>query len=554
MLILLSPKVHTSQRIHARTLPELIARTSEFESRVWCKGRDGERIWTISYGEFLKRVKEIAGAMRVMGIGVGDRVAIMGENSAEWMLHYFAVVWNGSVVVPIDTLMAQAEVEEVLRRAAPKLLLATPGMVKLVELIDCEQIPVRSISSEFANAPALAPALAMDAHPAKPEDIAALIFTSGTTGHSKAVMLSHGNLASNAISSWSRIPVRQEDVFYLLLPLHHAFSATVNMLLPITAGSSIATATSYKSRDILDDVRLCGVTFLVAVPQVYENLRSGIVRKVEQAPFAKRLLFKLLLHLCKLGLTKGASAFRSLREKGGLSSLRLMASGGAALPSEENRFFNALGIPLIQGYGLTETSPVLSVNPPEKNRVGSVGPAIQGVELRIDDPDQEGTGEICARGEGIMLGYFEDEAATARVLRDGWFHTGDAGHLDRDGYLHITGRIKNIIVTHAGKNVYPEEIEAKLNQSEWILESLVYGVKSEQGGEEICARIVPDQEYAESRGSAGDAESADEEIGKIVAHYNSSVAAYRRIRSYELRREPFEKSSTRKIRRFLYKK
>jgi long-chain acyl-CoA synthetase len=258
--------------------------------------------------------------------------------------------------------------------------------------------------------------------------------------------------------------------------------------------------------------------------------------------------------LSAFGFHSGKVLFRSLREKAGLRSVRLMISGGAALPPKINYFFDRMGFTLMQGYGLTETSPVLSVNRPNKNRIGSAGPALPGIELKIDSPDANGIGEVCARGENVMQGYFENEQATKDVIRDGWFHTGDAGRMDKDGFLYITGRIKNLIVTGAGKNVYPEEIESQLNLSPFILESLVLGLERKHGsGEELFAVILPDHEFIDSETASGKTVDLHSEIEKIVDSYNNSVPVYRKIREWTIRSEPFDKTSTRKIKRYLYK-
>lgn len=227
-----------------------------------------------------------------------------------------------------------------------------------------------------------------------------------------------------------------------------------------------------------------------------------------------------------------------------------MVSGGAALPVEINRFFHSLGFSLIQGYGLTECSPVLSVNPPGRNKLGSVGPPLQGVGLKIKDPNSSGIGEVCASGPNIMQGYFENDDASRKVLIDGWFHTGDAGFLDRDGYLHLTGRLKNVIVTAAGKNVYPEELEAKLAADAAVLEALVLSVPRKDGnGERLCALLKMDEEYLKAHAPN---RPADQLARDIIKHFNHNSPSYQNIREWRVLEGEFEKTSTRKIKRFLY--
>ncbi|MFZ5432946.1 MAG: AMP-binding protein, partial [Calditrichota bacterium] len=387
---------------------------------------------------------------------------------------------------------------------------------------------------------------------------AVILFTSGTTGFSKGVVLSHSNLIGDVQAIIDTDVIRSDDNFHLILPLHHTYSSTANLLGALALGARATFATSYKSRDLVDDIRLAGITTLVGVPLVFENIMIGIRRSIADAPALKRTLFRLLYGISAAGslirLSLGAALFRSLREKAGLGSLRRMISGGAALRPEVNIFFERLGFSLLQGYGLTETSPVLTVNRPGRNRIGSVGTPLPGVELKIDDPDDNGVGEICARGPMIMQGYFENPAATSEVLRDGWFHTGDAGFLDRHGALHITGRLKNVIVTGGGKNVYPEEIEARLDLSPFILESLVVSISRKRGGgEELAALIVPQYTFIKQESERGHMMDVHQEIKTVVEAYNHSVPAYRRLRQWRIQEQEFDKTSTRKIRRYLYK-
>jgi long-chain acyl-CoA synthetase len=233
----------------------------------------------------------------------------------------------------------------------------------------------------------------------------------------------------------------------------------------------------------------------------------------------------------------------------------MFVSGGAALPIEVGRFFNALGIPMMQGYGLSETSPVLSVNPEERNKLDSIGPPLNGVEMRIDNPDVYGNGEIVVKGPMVMLGYYNDPAATADVLQDGWFFTGDIGHMDEDGYFHITGRSKNVIVSAAGKNIYPEEIEARLNLSPYILESLVLGRKSpDSNGEDVIAVVVPDREFIPPE-NGPDGQPTERKIEEIVSSevkaVSMNLADFKRIKKFYIRNEELPKTSTRKLIRTL---
>jgi long-chain acyl-CoA synthetase len=307
-------------------------------------------------------------------------------------------------------------------------------------------------------------------------------------------------------------------------------------------------------------MRTRGVTAMVGVPLLYEKLRAGILRGVSQKPLAVRAAFRGMMGGVKglragLGLRVGGKVFRGLRTKAGLGTVRLFICGGAPLPASIPQGFEDLGISFVQGYGLTETSPVLTVNPAERPRHGSVGVPVPGAEVRIDGEGPDGIGEIVARGEVVMRGYYNRPDLTAEVLRDGWFHTGDLGRFDRDGYLHISGRSKNVIVTRGGKNVYPEEVETVLNASPAILESLVYGIPEEDGGgEEIGAIVVPDRERFEQagveRGEVYAWAEIEAAVREEVRSLNGQMADYKRIRTLLVREEELPKTSTRKVRRF----
>ena len=385
-------------------------------------------------------------------------------------------------------------------------------------------------------------------------DVASIIYTSGTTGHSKGVALTHANLLSNVDACAIVCDIQPHDDFLLILPLHHTFACTVSLLLPMAMGARVTLATSYRSRDLIDDINISKATVLAAVPQLFDGMMSGILRAVESAGKSKRVLFTFLRavsrSLRRLGLNPGYGLFKSLRQRAGVDTVRLFVSGGAALPAAVNEFFEDLGMTLTQGYGLTECSPVLAVNPASKNKIGSVGPALPGVSLKIDSPDQIGVGEVLARGPNIMQGYFENIEATEAIRSGEWLRTGDLGYLDEDGYLFLTGRLKNLIVTHAGKNVYPEEIETKLRGELAIAEVLILtSKKGNRDGDTLCCLIRPNIDYLQSHHPN---DSPDDVVGSVIREYNKHVPAYQKIREWRILDGEFSKTSTGKIKRFLY--
>lgn len=543
------------------TIAGLLTRARDlWPDRPYLQVRVGETLNSLTFREVAAEAETVAHILMQKGVQSGDRVALLAENHPAWVLSYFAILLAGGVAVPVDSLMSPPEIVHVLRLAKARFLMTTSRFLKALQTVAAfREIPAEHFLLDRDLRPADETAAVMKSRSPQTDDVAVIIFTSGTTGYSKGVVLTHSNLCADVQAIMDACVLRPDDSFLLLLPLHHTFSSTVNMLGALALGSRALFATSYKSRDIVDDVRIGQISMLVGVPQVFENLMIGIRRAVADSPLSKRILFRLMYLLSdglfRLSVNAGGSLFHSLRKKAGMGTLRHMVSGGAALPPKINRFFVNLGFELLQGYGLTETSPVLTANRQRAIRIGSVGPALPGVELRVDSPDRDGIGEICARGPVVMQGYYENPAASAEVLKDGWFFTGDAGYLDRDGYLYITGRIKNIIITGAGKNIHPEPIEAHLNSSPFVLESLVVGMKSKRGvGEGLAAIIVPQKAYIDTERERGHDVNLETEIKTVVESYNHSVSSYRRIRQWKIRAEEFEKTSTRKIRRYLYAK
>ncbi len=544
-----------------QTINGLVAHAVKaWPDRPYLLTRSGETVRVRSYGEVLRDATDVAGGLIGLGVQPGERVALLAENRPEWIGAYLAILLAGATVVPVDSLMSSAEIASILKMAQARLLITTKKFAAALAQAGGDEAQATTLLMEADAAPehAVPRRAGVPLPEVQPADVAAVIFTSGTTGFSKGVVLTHGNLCTDAQAVLEADILRVEDNFHLLLPLHHTYSSTVNMTCCLALGGRSTFAASYKSRDILDDIRVAQVTILVGVPQVFENIMHGMRRAVGEASLLRRALFHAIYGisaaLYPLGIRAGRPLFRSLRAKAGMESLGMMISGGAALQPAVNRFFERLGFTLLQGYGLTETSPVISVNLPRRNRIGSVGLPLHTVEFRIDSPDADGVGEICVRGPMVMQGYFENPAATADVLRDGWFHTGDVGRVDGDGFVFITGRLKNVIVTGAGKNVHPEEIESRLNASPYVQESLVKGMERKKGaGEELEAILVPDNAAVELARDQGHPVDVRGELEKVIEAYNHSVPAYRRIRQWTMQEEELAKTSTRKVRRYLYR-
>jgi long-chain acyl-CoA synthetase len=397
-----------------------------------------------------------------------------------------------------------------------------------------------------------------------PSDTASILYTSGTTGQAKGVMLSHENIVSDVDNMTQMIDFVDGDNFLSVLPIHHAFECTCGFLTPMAGGVTITYARGLASKLIIEDIKNNKATILLGVPLLYEKMHAGIFKAIAKKPPFTRVLFKASYSVAKLladvfRADPGKRIFKGLREKAGLSTLRLMVSGGAPMPPDISRTFNLLGFKFIQGYGLSESAPVLTLNPLNKHKDASIGIPMPDVELKIIEQDNRGIGQIIAKGPMIMQGYYNNPAATGEVLKDGWLYTGDSGWVDQDGYYYIAGRVKNVIVTPAGKNVYPEEIESELIHSPYILESLVLGRALEgTRGEEIEAIVVPDYEYFNNLSVETGHDFSTGEIERTikteVQRLSSELAEFKRVKYVQIREEEFEKTSTRKIKRYLFKR
>ncbi len=525
--------------------------------------RRGEEFYKVTYRELKERADQLSAGLARRGLGPGDRVAILGENCPEWIESYMAVVGMGAVGVPLDSQLKTQEIRHILTDSESKALIVSGNYAETAAEA-AGGLPMLKHVFHMNN-------LSKLYEPSEPrtlkrqvqlEDLAVIIYTSGTTGSSKGVMLTHGNIMSDVDASYQTFRFDHHDSFISVLPLHHTFEATCGMLIALYAGCTITYARSLKPKEIIADIRDAQCTIMVGVPLLFEKIYLGILRGVREKDWLTRMAFAASGGVVKsiktvTGRRAGGKLFKSLREKAGMSSLRLMVSGGAALNIEVARGFEILGFDLVQGYGLTETSPVLTTNFVKDPDHGSVGAAVPGVELKIIDADANGVGEIAARGPNLMQGYYKNPAATQAVMKDGWFLTGDLGYIDARGCLFITGRAKNVIVSAAGKNIYPEEVEAQLLKSPYIAEALVMGeMNAQTSREEVHAMIYPASEafddYAVKHKIKVDEALVEKIIKDEVRRECSNLADYKRVKHFSVREEEFPKTTTKKIKRYLF--
>jgi long-chain acyl-CoA synthetase len=501
-----------------------------------------------TYRELRDRAHRAALLLATRGIKPGDRVLLIGENSPDWVLGYFAILCAGAIAVPLDQLISAEELAPICKIAEPAAVLRSNAVHKRLgsTLGDAHPKLIELDLAELARPFILRGAAKTPPAPPERKALASILFTSGSTGAPKGVMLSHGNFAAE-VAMLSRVFVLgADDVVLSLLPLHHAFEFTCGMLLPLASGATIVYPLEVDAKTLsrtLADVR---PTALIGVPAVWEAVHRRIVDEVEaRGPFF-HAAFDNLRDLnrrldANSGLNFGSIVFRQVHSALG-GRLRLAVSGGSALPHRVAEFFNDIGIPLLEGYGLTEGAPVLAVaRPDEPLQVGAVGRPLNGVEIKLM-PSTGSIGEIVAHGPNVMAGYYRNEAATAEVLRDGWLHTGDLGRFDDDGRLYVVGRAKEVIVDSGGNNIYIEELEEIYGRSEYVKEMAVVGLKVGQG-EQVAALVAPAYSRGESRRAVEDRLRSD--FDKVAL----GLSAHKRIRILRFTDADLPRTRTRKIKR-----
>jgi len=417
--------------------------------------------------------------------------------------------------------------------------------LKVLDLFAPERVNLNKLakSGRLVFFSQLEPAADLVPSDRRPEDTAVILYTSGTTGRSKGAMLSHANIVSNIQAAVKHFELDSSMTTLSFLPINHVFEQVCGILLPLSLGGTVSFAESLKR--LGENLAEVKPSFLLGVPAVYRLVLDRIRKRINSQPMARVLYAN--------PLTRGIVT-RKIRQSVGENTK--FVSGGAALDPEIARGYHELGLRLFQGYGITETSPVISAEAPGRQKAGTVGPLLEGVQVRIDNPNEEGIGEIVVRGPNVMQGYYKRPEETAEVLRDGWYRTGDLGRMDEDGYLSICGRVKNLIVTPNGKNVYPEEVENELLKSPYIAEVMVYGHKVSPTAEEVYAVIYPDQEQLdnyqrEKKKTPLSRADVEELIRREVLSCGKRLADYKRIKKFTLRDDEFPKTTTRKIKRYV---
>lgn len=526
---------------------------------------------TTTFGSMLDQIRSIAWRLEREGIGFGDRVALMGENHPQWAMVYLGLLYRGAVVVPLDPAGTMETLSTFVEDSEARRAFVSYASLDKFRAI-CDRIgrsmPVTAIGE--ANGAGSANGyeryedwaeckfpddFAEAGPPAKSDDMAVLIYTSGTTGIPKAVPLTHGNIASEANLVQEAMGFTDREVILSLLPMFHAYSQIVNLWIATLIGATVVYISELTSEEILRGLKEGRVTALTGVPRLWYLFHKKVFDGVRAQPKAVRALFQGMMGLNgflrdHLGINAGRVFFRRVHDAFG-GNLRITASGGSSFDAEVARDYHKLGFTVLQAYGLTETSGAATVTRFEDNRVGSVGKPLDTVEVKIDQPNGEGIGEVLIRGPIVMPGYYRNPELNREAFTgDGWFRSGDLGRFDADGHLYITGRSKEIIVLPSGKNVYPEEVEAHYSRTPLVGELCVMGVKDPEAGfagaEKLIAVVVPDFEYLKSQNIT----NARHEITFKLDSLGRELPEYQRVREYLIRTDPLPRTATRKIRRF----
>ncbi len=559
--------------LNKMTIDEILNRSVKlFSNKIALSGIDGN---AISYTEFNNKVQKISSFLKEQGIVSEDRVAIISENTPNWGVAYFAITTMGAVVVPIMTEFQSADIHHILRHSGSKAIFISAKLYEKIEEFTSDVLTTYILIDDFSIIPhdketdlistklkegkrefskildAALKFVGYKHEEIKEDDLAAIVYTSGTTGHSKGVMLSHKNLVFDAIATSDFVKTTPDDRMLSQLPLAHTMECTLGLIFPVMEGVSVYYLEKPPTASILlPALKKVKPTIMVSVPLIIEKIYKMKILPEINRKAVTRNLYKVAMMRKKINKVAG----KKLKETFG-GNLRMFCIGGAALAPDVEKFLKEAKFPYAMGYGLTETSPLVTGTDNFGVRAGASGKVLYGMEVKIVNPDETtGEGEVYIKGPNVMKGYYKDPEKTKEVLTDdGWFKAGDLGYFDKDGYLFLKGRSKNVIIGSNGKNIYPEEIESVVNENSFVLESLVF----ESGGK-IIARVHLNYEELDVEFGSSDVKESetrkkiDQLLENILSNVNSRVSTFSKINKIIEQPEPFEKTPTKKIKRYLY--
>ncbi|MGC2874024.1 long-chain fatty acid--CoA ligase [Ihubacter sp. mB4P-1] len=531
------------------------------------KDKPGGTFQPVTYGRFLDEMDALGTRLLELGLS-GKKIAVIGESCYQWILSYFAVVCGVGVIVPLDKNLPPEEIKNLIRRSGASALIYTKRSEKNIKGLFDERFDLKyfiSIGQEEHDGDVLSLKKLIqegerllkegirdyvDAE-IKPDDLATLMYTSGTTGMSKGVMLSHKNIVSNVYSMSKLVNVPEGTITLSILPIHHAYEFTCDICTVFYQGGTVAICEGIKY--IQKNMIEVKANIVLGVPLVFEKMYKGMWKQAESRGEAEKLRKAIDLSK-KMKLYNNSKLmkklFKAIHQNFG-NNIRLFIAGGAAIDPKVIEDFEAMGLPMIQGYGMSENAPIIAVNQDRYSKAASVGKPMPGTQVKIVDPDEDGIGEVVTKSDSVMLGYYDNEEATSQVLKDGWLYTGDLGYLDEEGFLYLTGRKKTVIVTKGGKNIFPEEVETVLMENELISEVLVYGaVDAKVGNVMVTADIFPNYQLLKEQKGEMNSSEIYHFFREVVDEANKRMPAYKAVKRINIREKEFDKTTTGKIKRY----
>lgn len=547
-----------------KNLKQLVNESCElYKDRVAYYYKEDGAYQPIRYSHVKIDVDALGTALVKLGLQ-GRRIAVIGENRYEWAISYLSIITGTGVVIPLDKQLPNEEILNCLKRSKADAIIFSNkvkdkieyirgkvdtnflinmdlihdenGCYSLIQLIEDGKKLITKGNRDFIDAQI------------NENEMAELLFTSGTTAESKAVMLSHKNLCFNIENQCKMLEITPRDIFLSVLPIHHAYECTCGFLTPFYRGAAVAYCEGLKH--IAQNMKESHATVMLSVPLVFELIYKKIWEEIEKqgkADVVKKMI-KITNVLDKLGITVKRQVFKSIHAQLG-GHVKVLIAGAAAIKPEVAKGYRDFGILAVQGYGLSECGPIVALNRDVDYKDEAAGLPLVNSEIKIADANSEGIGEIIVKGDHVMMGYYENEKETKETIKDGWMYTGDLGFIDKDGFVHITGRKKNVIITKNGKNVYPEELETILLQNPLIKECLVYGKKKDEDII-LSAQIVPNKDLLKEQYGDITDEEIKNKIWEEVKGINQNFVIYKHIKQIEIREKEFDKTTTMKIKRY----
>ena len=541
---------------------ELVKRYEGFGENIAFKYKENKELQEVTYSKFAEDIKKIAEVVLDSDI---KRVAVIGNNRYEWCVTYLGVTTAGKIIVPLDKALTNIEIEKLLQRSKADVIVydekyqeavdeaikqgcnikykvcmdntETEGVIKFSDLLEKGKKIIDLGKTKY------------DEVNINDDEMYIMLFTSGTTNEPKAVMLSQKNICTNISAYQYNFRMYNTDTLLSFLPLHHTFECSITFIYGTYCGATIAFCEGL--RYIATNLKEFKITVFVAVPLVLETMAKKIKKAIADSGKQGMInaITKMSHGLLKLHIDLRKKLFKPVLKQ--LDEyLRVVLYGAAPMDKETIEWYNDLGIELIQGYGLTESSPVLTAESSDRKKAGSIGIPLKNVQIKINNPDKNGVGEILGKGPNIMLGYYENDEETKKALEDGWLHTGDFGYIDNEGFVHITGRQSDIIVLRNGKNIYPQEIEFLINKLPYVVENLVYARNKTKTDTMLCAKIVYSKENLVEHFGEKNEDEYKELIWEDVKNINKELPSFKHVKEITITEEPLQKTTTQKVKRY----